>query len=337
MAGLLSALEKIESESQKPTGGLAGALSGLEKEEALILGQQDFGEERLGLLQRARLGFQSDTSEEAVQSLTNMGMEARRIPGSGRVVFRSDPALQFSPVNPEGFDFGDVGEFVGREGPSTLGEIAGTLLTKNPTFGKLLASNVLGGQVGETVRQGAKLYSDIPVTLETAKRRAIGTGVSSAVGVGVGKLLDKGVDMVRGGGMFSITPEGGKAMAAAKKIPGHPGMTPGQVSQSPFLNTLEKISGRVFPQLEELYRAQRESIVSYVNSLRNPQAKSNFLSSMIKAQDAREHKLMFNWRAGRRSFSNRDIQKGLAEWDVSQRGIVGLKPSSNCHHLKTTQ
>ena len=115
------------------------------------------GEAGVGQLMRAALGTASDT-EGKMNILRNFGFEPVMRDGKLTVVKEG----KAYPVDPSGFDLGDVSQAVGEYGPQTIGSVGGALLTGvgGPVTATLGAA--AGGATGEAVRQtiGQQLGSE---------------------------------------------------------------------------------------------------------------------------------------------------------------------------------
>jgi len=180
------------------------------------------------------------------------------VPGftNGELFFRKSPNEPFTIVDPDRPDLGDIADLAGSA-PAIAGAVAGGLSPAG-----LVASAIkvgIGAFAGNEIAQETErlrgFQKDSP--LAVAGQSALEGGLA-ATGQAGGRI----VSGVLGKGTVRLAPEQKQMVKAATELDTH--LTPGQVSQNPFVRQAEGITGRLSPTVERQRAAQQLKIFQAV-------------------------------------------------------------------------
>jgi len=282
-----------------------------------FFGQYDFGESDIGFIDRTMIA-RGDSLEEKQNIFSRIYPDGdlQRVPVSGDLVFRRDPSESYRILNPEGLDFTDVGQFAGEYGHVLLGEILGSNLTLNRRTGEIerlpkgsslgrsrrvlstLTRGAGGAVLGETVKQAEQYLTGVqedPWATALLQKPAT-EGLFSFAGGSVAEIGFRGVDIALGSGLYTVTPGGARAMAAAERQ-GLPQPLPGQTTGSNFITRVQGQAGQLTARIQNyLDNANQRSVEAFrqiasltpaernasINIIQNgmEQAKSDFVRSL---------------------------------------------------------
>ncbi len=319
--------------AERVANGVARRSRGVSDEEfaARQVGQETISGESITAGQRFLMGLLGDTFEEreAVFKQTNPGGELVEISGTDITLFRNDPTEQFRRINQPflesvispGFlkETGrDISGIIGAEGPNIVGEAVGLAVGKRPGGGRFLKDLLrigAGGAGGEIAQQ--KVQEVAGTQRETSGEigtRVVQEGVISVIGQTVGAGAGAALNLARGKAIFSITPEGARAIKAAERL-GVDEPLPIQLVDSPFLKILGKQAQALLPRINRALRKQQEQLRAALRSASNRISRTRLLGNAARAMETanREVKslLLSVSRSGRKNY--RQAAQGLEE------------------------
>lgn len=247
---------------------------------ASLFGQSDFGEADISFYDRMKIGT-GDTFEERRNIFLRNYPEGdfARVPGTGEIVFRRDPSESYRKFNPEGFDKTDVAELTGEIAYPLIGEIASYLpsLARGPQgvpaeAGRRVVANigrgVVGAFTGESAKQAQQVATGVqedPAQVAFGRRPATEGGFSLIGGI-VSEPISRGIDAIKGAGIFSLKPGATEAMSAARRL-GVEGPLPGQTTRSRIIERLQGQAGQTSPVIQNSLDRTNTQLVERLNDL----------------------------------------------------------------------
>lgn len=293
------------------------------------VGQSELGDIRMAPSMRFAISFGEKLKEkQAIFEKRHPQGKLKRLPGTGTIVFQEDPSKPFSPVDPKEFSvregFADLLELLGEDAGPIAGETALLVGTGGASLLLTAGRAMLGAVLGEFAEEGGEIALGISdETLGETGRRAVASGTLAPIGVGIGRGVEKLVNIPRGGGLLRLSDTGRAQVQAFERLGlGLP--TPGQVSDSPIVRRLEGQSGAVGRALTDFFQGQQAAVEGAFRRIQDPKAANRILDTMQKTEERLRNKALGALRMAKKDFAETadNIKKAVAEWDTASRQYV---------------
>ena len=260
---------------------------------ALSFGQSEFGESDIGFVDRMSVASGDNFAERRNIFLRRYPEGAfERVPGSGEEVFRRDPSESYRKFNPKGGDLTDLAEIAGGTMYPLLGEVAvnipsmlgpqGAALTV-ARVGVRTALGAIGGEQTEQAVQTLQGVQEDPAARAFLQRPAF-EGTLSLAGAGVGGLINKSIDGLKGAGIFSLKPGAREAIQASQRL-GVESPLPGQTTRSKVINRLQGQTGQTTPVIQDSIDRTNSSLAKAIEdmSILSNSERQNAVNSLSNA------------------------------------------------------
>ena len=306
-------------------GGAVDFAAGLERRRQGQADQRPVGQQGVPPLTRAKISLLADTPEEA-QAVIRKRLpqaEVARLPEMGdELFFRAAPGEQLRPVNPPGFEAGDIAAIAGGI-PQLAGEAVGFGLTRGAGGLARIAATGLGGGLGEAARQAGQQAAGVQTDpISTQVRRIMGATGESLIGGTVGEGLTSGLNAIRRAGAIRVSPEAQAAIRAQQRLGAAP-LLPHQVSDNPIIQRMGRQARAVSPAAARREITQDIELSAILRNMAGPErrrvivdaqqavARSNeFIKRMVRNPEVSPQR------------GGAAVQAGIEEWWKSSGNVV---------------
>ena len=287
---------------------------------------------------RMKMAIGGDTFEEKANIFFNKYPNGDFKFINNKLAYKKMPEDSFSIVDKPFLDsFGSGKEFLtdmselALEHPELLTSIGVTLATKNPQT--ILGNMALFGATGVTtegvVQAGQEVFGTSKETFGQQLQRSLVTGLIEMGGAGAGVMVQRLVNVFRGGGLFKVSDEARLAQESAKEL-GIGELTVGQLTNSPFLQKLSGQSASTSGVIVDVIQNQQRELNKIMSQI-NPKDYEDLVTQLAKLEE-KQLATALN-QLGKRNFvsetgAGKEVSRAIAQWEKLSQHKVGAAYNS---------
>lgn len=247
------------------------------------------------------------------------------------LVWRESPQAQWKMIEPQGFEWADLGIDVAEAiAPSAEAIVAETVMAIGTSGGSVpvtVGRQIMGAIAGEAIEQagqsitGTQAQSAGEIVMEAGEE-----GLYSGVGGFAMSPIAAMYNVIRGAGALRIGDEGIDVIRAAKELDEagiSKKLTPGLVTDNPAMQLQEAQSSALLPGFNRRYREMLSSLDAAVRSSAPGNAAEAMNTVVSALKDFGDHFLRQVKRHGTKTGdAGRALQQGVREYGESSKAVV---------------
>ena len=287
---------------------------------------------------RMKMALGGDTFEEKANIFFNKYPNGDFKFINNKLAYKKMPEDSFSIVDKPFLDsFGSGKEFLTDmselvlEHPEMLTSIGVTLATKNPNtiMGNMALFGATGVATEAAVQAGQEVFGTNKETFGQTLQRALVTGAIEMGGATAGVLLQRLINVGRGGGFFKVSDEARLAQESATEL-GIGELTVGQLTNSPFLQKLSGQSASTSGVIVDVIQNQQRELNKVMSQI-NPKNYEDLVTQLAKLEEKQLAVALDQ--LGKRNFvsetgAGKEVSKAIGQWEKLSQHKVGAAYNS---------